>query len=200
MKLLLSFVVVGATSLAISHPVLAQENTPEPTPVVVSLDGTWPQDLDEPVIRWEPAGGAAYYQLEAMFIVVRVNAADPLCSAPLEEDRRTLTFDEALDGDSIEFDLGLPSLPEQDTWLIVTTDVTLTAFNESDQRIAQGGASGKVETNTSLLCATPTPEIGLPLTGSGPGARAWTGLALASAALSLGVMLLATHAFMRRRR
>ncbi|MEX0785000.1 MAG: hypothetical protein WD939_00030 [Dehalococcoidia bacterium] len=185
--LLVASTVLVMTLINLPTAISAQEKTAEPTPNVEFIEGTWPFDEDDLVIRWEPVVGVAYYHLEATFRAFRVSAVDTLCTPPLEQDRRVLTFDEMLDSGTVEFDLGLPELPEHDEWLVWDSDVTLTAFNENDQRIAQVGAFEIVETNTTGFCSTATPEIVLPDTGTGPDRAPWPGwvsLAVAVAGLT----------------
>jgi len=139
----------------------------EPTPLTPALLSIKaPIGTEDPIITWEATGDIAQYEITGTILAVRINAADPFCTPPLESDSRTLDLGETFEAATTEFRLPLPSLPPQDAWFFSDTVVTVKALDEAGQTIAAGNVGGIAETN--VQCATPTVLPVLPDTGDGP--------------------------------
>jgi hypothetical protein len=132
------------------------------TPSNIAIEA--PLSLDEPRISWNEVPGTAEYRLTGTIAVARVNAENPFCRPPLEEDRRTITLSDFESLAVTEFELALPELPPEDAWFFLESRVQVQAFDEDAVLLASGSVGGIAET---AVCTTPTIEPVLPKTGQG---------------------------------
>lgn len=142
--------------------------TPAPTPVAAPRppEGIQMQiRVTDSAIVWEPVAGAIRYHVQGTVTALRISAAG-VCEAPLQQDRRELTFDESVDGGATTRPLGLPVVTP-DKWFIVLAQLQINAINADDEDIGGGNVGHVAE--TCMRRADPTPSRQLPSTGSGGG-------------------------------
>jgi hypothetical protein len=151
----------------------------------------------ETVISWASVEGVHHYRLTGTFYAVRSSATS--CVLPLVNEQQTLTINETLSPSTTEFSLPLPALPPEDVWILYDSMGQIQAFDADEVLLAQGNARGIQET-ASIACATATPGVVLPNTGSGANSpeRTWPVAATIAAAIAtMGAVLVA---FSARRR
>jgi hypothetical protein len=139
-------------ALAFAGNASAQTPTPtdESTPAAVA---TFRLGFEAPLTyTWEAIETASELHISGSAVVLRTNAVDPLCSAPLEQDSRTVTIEATLAGDATSYTIPLPELPAGDAWFVAQDNVRLDAL-DGEMLIAQGEHNIIAETQ----CLRPTP-------------------------------------------
>jgi hypothetical protein len=147
----------GTVTPATATPLAS--GTPVATPTIADLRF----NVTDAEITWQPVPDAARYGVEATIIVVRINTTD-ICEAPAERDSRELSISEDVGADVNARSFGLPEVAP-DRWLVVRSQVQITAYDAEGVSIATG-AGGRIA-ETCMGQAEPTPSRQLPTTGSG---------------------------------
>lgn len=189
----MAFAFLGATQSQETETVVPGGS---PTPVSTAPPSDIGLDtsvLDRPIgsdrsIRWQAVSGAASYRVILELQIVRVNAANPGCAAPSQEEVRMLSVDETIPGTSTSFEIPLPSVPAIDTWRVGSFVVDVRALDGSGAQVGGQRRQGVVEGGASI-CSTPTAAarpIVAPSTGTGSAAASDLSATAMILALALG--------------
>ena len=162
--------------------------TPSPTPAATlatnSTPTTTPAHLDlnfsQAAFSWSAVVGAMEYRLTGTVFVVRANAADPFCTAPIAPDGRSIAIDATLPAEQTSY-LVLPPLPGVDIWIASTVRAEIQALDLHGAAIASGAVGLVSETQ----CALPSSTIRLPETGRNGANSRRAGLTLAAVGLAI---------------
>jgi len=210
MKLLA--LVLGTVAIAVtltlamsrSDATRVHAQTPTPTPIT-DLGANWDSASGligpTPVIRWRTVQGIDHFQLTATLQAVRVNRADPFCTAPIESGKTTISIDQTLPGAATDLAVAFPPLTESDMWFVYSSDVVLRAFAPGGSQIGAQGGGGVAE----ALCPRPAPtqttpsSVHLPNTGAAEGTRGMPMRAVITLLLS-GLAIASLGGFLRQRR
>ena len=122
-------------------------------------------------ITWEAVPDAAVYEVKGTVTVLRVNAADPLCSQPLVQENVVLELDEEVAAPATEFVLPLAPLPPEDKWIAFHYQGTSVVALDARGNVLASVLTGLIaETFCPQPTVTPSPTVAPivpPQTGDG---------------------------------